>query len=113
MRDPEQAIKLATQAIELQPENGLNYSALGIAQYRAGDWKACIAALEKAPQNPSAGPLATWFFRAMAYWQLDDKERAQKEYDYAVQWMDEHCRRDMSLRLLRAEAADLLGLPGP
>ena len=49
----------------------------------------------------------------MAYWQLGDKERAQKAYDYAVHWMDENCQRDMEFRRIRAEAADLLCLTGP
>ncbi|MBI3461605.1 MAG: protein kinase [Planctomycetes bacterium] len=113
LRDPERAIKLASSAIEIEPQSELHYLTLGIAQYRAGDWKACIAALEKAPEDPPTGSLTTWFFQSMAYWQLGDKERAQKAYDRAVQWMDEHCPRDVVLCRLRAEAADLLGLPGP
>src|SRR5262249_29460419 len=48
LRDPSQAVALARKAIELKPQSPENQNTLGVAQYRAGDWKAAIEALEKA-----------------------------------------------------------------
>src|SRR5262249_37601137 len=46
-RDPRRAISLIQPAIEATPENPSYHQTLGLAQYRAGDWKAAVAALEK------------------------------------------------------------------
>src|SRR5262249_47187761 len=46
-RDPDRAVELAKRAVELAPKAATNWNTLGVAHYRAGDWKAAIAALEK------------------------------------------------------------------
>src|SRR5207302_179269 len=46
-RDPSQAVALAKKAVELAPEHPFYPNTLGVASYRARDWKAAIAALEK------------------------------------------------------------------
>ena len=40
-RDAKQALELAKRAVELAPEDGSHWNTLGVAQYRAGDWKRC------------------------------------------------------------------------
>ena len=61
---------------------------LGMVQYRAGDWRAATASLEKCFELAGDDHEATdcQFFLAMAYWRLGDKERAGKSYDRAVRW---------------------------
>src|SRR5262249_13545544 len=39
LRDPERAVELARKAIQLKPEVGIYRKTLGVAHYRAGDWK--------------------------------------------------------------------------
>jgi serine/threonine protein kinase/Flp pilus assembly protein TadD len=113
-RDPDRAVSLAKEAVELAPKGGDCWRTLGAAQYRAGDWNSAIAALKRATENRSGGDSAEWFFLAMAYWRLGDKQQARAWYDRAVRWMDEHQPRDEKLRRCRAEAAAVLeGADGP
>jgi tetratricopeptide (TPR) repeat protein len=107
-RDPDRAVSLAKEAVELAPKGGDCWRALGAAQYRAGDWNAAIAALKRATEIRSGGDSAEWFFLAMAYWRLGDKQQGRAWYDRAVRWMDEHQPRDEKLRRIRAEAAAVL-----
>src|SRR5207249_4024747 len=68
VRDPKRAVELAKKAVELAPKEGYIRNTLGVAYYRAGEWKAAIVELEKsmelrAPGRPSAGrrrPGAWW-----------------------------------------------------
>jgi superkiller protein 3 len=110
LREPKQAVALAKRAIELKPEEGSYRTTLGVAQYRAGDWKEAIAALEKAMAMRKGGDGNDWFFLAMAHWQLGEKDKAREWYDKAVEWMDKNQPKNGELRRFRAEAAELLGL---
>ena len=111
IRDPGRAVAAARKAVELEPEHGEFWNTLGVASYRAGDWKAAIAALQKAEESAPGRQLA-WnaFFLAMAHWQLGEKEHARKEYEQAVSWMEKNRPRDEELLRFRAEAAELLGV---
>jgi Flp pilus assembly protein TadD len=46
-RDPEQAVKVAKEAVHLAPNSGGCWNTLGVAYYRAGDWKAALTALDR------------------------------------------------------------------
>jgi eukaryotic-like serine/threonine-protein kinase len=109
-RDPVRAGRHAEAAIALEPDNPTYHLVLGIAQYRAGNWKACVAALDEGPQIPSAESLQAWFVRAMAHWQLGDQSRARQTYDYAAQWMQKNKARSVQLDRLQAEAAAVLAV---
>jgi uncharacterized protein HemY len=63
--------------VELTPGDGAYWSTLGVACYRAEDWKATIAALEKSMELSKGGNGFDWFFLAMAHWQLATKMRPQ------------------------------------
>jgi eukaryotic-like serine/threonine-protein kinase len=108
LRDPAQAVALATKAVEQAPQDGAYWNTLGIAQYRAGDWKAAAQALEKATALRSGGNGFDWFFLAMAHWQLGDKEQAHKQYDQTVEWMQTNQPKNEELLRFRGEAAELL-----
>ena len=75
-----------------------------------GDWKATIAAFEKANTFFSGGGSNEWFFLAMARWQLGEKDVARRAYDRAVQWMEKYHPKNRDLGRLRSEAAELLGI---
>ena len=98
IRDPKRAVDLAKKAIELEPKQGMRWNTLGVAHYRASDWKAAIAALEKSMDLRKGGDSFDWFFLAMAHWQLDHKEEARKWYDQAVRWMEKNAPQDEELR---------------
>ena len=81
---------------------------MGLAHYRAGDWKAAIAALEKSMDLRKGGDSIDWFFLAMAHWQLGEKDEARKWYDKAVQWMAVNANDNAELSAVRAEAEELM-----
>ncbi len=61
-------------------------------------------------KDPSA---YAWFFQALSLWQKGDKDEARKWFDKAVAWTKEKEPENKELRQFWAEAAGLLGQPGP
>jgi tetratricopeptide (TPR) repeat protein len=108
-RDPTRAVAEATRAVKLAPNAGTYWNTLGVAHYRAGDWKAAIAALEKSNELFKGNEMNfNAFFLAMAHWQLGKKDEARKSYDRAVQWMEKYQPKNEELVRFRAEAEELL-----
>jgi serine/threonine protein kinase/Flp pilus assembly protein TadD len=111
LRDAGRAVELARRAVELAPTNGLFWSTLGVAHYRAGTWKEAKAALDKAMRLGRPGDGCDWFFLAMASWQLGDKDEAMRCYGEAIAWLKKNRPPDEEYRRLHTEAAGLLGVP--
>lgn len=109
-RNAARAVELAKKAVDKKPKNGGYWNTLGVAHYRAGDWKAGIHALEKSMELRKGGGSEDWFFLAMAHWQLGRKDKARNYYDKAVEWMDKNKPKDEELGRFRAETAGLLGI---
>jgi tetratricopeptide (TPR) repeat protein len=110
LRDPPRAVEAAKKAIALDSKQGRYWNTLGMAHYRAGDWRAAVAALEKSMALSNGGDSFDWFLLAMAHGRLDQKDQARKRYDEAVRWMEKHEPENEKLRRFRSEAAELLGL---
>ncbi len=113
VRDPDAAIRSARKAVELAPRVSLYWNFLGIAQYRAGDCNAAIAALEHAMELDSAADAGRWLFLAMAYWRKDDKSEARKWYDKAVAGMEQNDAASEAPLGLRAGTAATLAIARP
>jgi WD40 repeat protein/tetratricopeptide (TPR) repeat protein len=107
-RDPARAVALARKAVEAAPEKGAYWRTLGIAQYRAGDPKAALAALDRAMSLGGDG--AAEFFRAMAHWQLGERDQARQSYEAGVRLRAEAKSKQEDLKSFRDEAAALLGI---
>jgi len=107
-RDAKRAVELATKAVQQDSNNGVYWAVLGMAQYRAGNCKEAIKAIEKARERNAAKD--SLFFLAMAYWQCADKEQARQRYDEAIRWMQQHAPNDPRLHSFRDEAEKLMGL---
>jgi tetratricopeptide (TPR) repeat protein len=104
-----EAVQLAQKATELDPKSGDAWLVFGIARYRAGQWQAAVADLEKATDLDARDTTTRRLFLAMAHWQLGDKEQARQLYNQAVEWLEKNQPRDPEeLRRFRAEAAALL-----
>jgi hypothetical protein len=88
----------------------LPWQVLGAAQYRAGDMKAAVAALEKSRPFSGGGDGSDFFFLAMACWKQGEKDQARRWFDQAVQWTEKSRPHDPELRRFRAEAAELLNV---
>jgi serine/threonine protein kinase/Tfp pilus assembly protein PilF len=111
-RNPGRAVPLALQAVKLAPKSARCLGTLGVVLCRAGNWQAGRAALDKAQALQPDGDGARLFFLAMACWQTGEGDEAVHWYDAASRWLAEHRPRDQELQRIRAEAGDLLGLPG-
>jgi Flp pilus assembly protein TadD len=111
LRSPARAVELARKAIEGQPSNGMFWNTLGVAQYRAGDWKAAETTLRKSIELRSGGDSFDWFFVGMCLWQQGEKDRARTWYKAARLWTTRKSPTNNELIRFQAEAATLLGLP--
>jgi serine/threonine protein kinase/tetratricopeptide (TPR) repeat protein len=110
VRNPAAAIDPARKAVQLAPEDGNHWAALGMAYYRADQWPDALRALEEAGRRQQPANRIDLLFLAMTHWQMDHKDKARERYGDAVTWMDKHPVRDPQLERFRAEAAQLLGL---
>jgi tetratricopeptide (TPR) repeat protein len=113
LRDAALAIKLAEQAVAQNPTSGAMWNTLGVARYRAGQWASAIADLEKSMNYNEGGTPYDWFFLAMACWKLEAPARAHGWFEKAVARMNQNGSQGEDLLRYRAEAALLLGEPGP
>jgi Flp pilus assembly protein TadD len=112
VRDPKRALELAKKLVQATPKEAGRWNTLGVASYRAGDYKNAIVALEKAEELAPGRCLGhNALVLAMAHWQLGQREQARTWYDRAVGWMEKNPSSDPDLLQLRTEAARLLGLP--
>jgi serine/threonine protein kinase len=111
-RNPARAVALAQRAVNQVPQNGDFLGRLGVAQYRAGQWREAVTSLEKSMALRNGGDSGDWLFLAMASWQLGEKEVARSWYDKAVKELKkfEYPREEEGRWL--AEAAALLKIKG-
>jgi serine/threonine protein kinase len=126
-RHARDAVELARKAVRGVPESDpwtvqgvIEYCpwdcrrTLAVALYRTGDWNGAAEALEKAVTlKQSWGQRRDgfdWLFRGMIHWELGDKDSARGDYDQAVDWMKKNRPNDVELRLIREEAAQLMGI---
>jgi serine/threonine protein kinase/Flp pilus assembly protein TadD len=112
-RDPARGVEVTGQAVKRSPENGARWRTLGVAHYRAGNWKAAVMAMEKAQELGRQDDRITWLFLAMAHWRQGDRDRARKCFDRAES-IKASIAPGTDLPRYRAEAAELLGIkPDP
>ncbi|HKB05422.1 MAG TPA: protein kinase [Gemmataceae bacterium] len=115
-RDPGRAVALAGEAVARNPAAGANWETLGVARYRADDWKGAADALEKWARLQPPGDGAGAFVLAMAYSRLGRIDEARDRLDRAVRWMDQNRPDDSVLLQFRVEALAVLAeraRPGP
>ncbi len=110
VRNTARAVELAQAAVRLAPQVGFCWNTLAVAHYRAGDWKAALAALDKSMALRNGGDSLDWFIAAMAHARLGQKAKARAWYAKAVQWDDQHQSGNDELRRFRAEAAAVLSI---
>ena len=88
VRDPGRAVGLARQAVDRAAGESRYWNTLGVAQYRAGDWPAAAAALDRSIRLAGGGTPWDWFFRAMTAWRLGDRRLAREYAGRATAWVD-------------------------
>ena len=110
--DPDEGLALARKAVALEPNEWSFLNTLGVAAFRAGDWKTAAKVLQQS-MTFTGGGAYDLFFLAMTYWHQGNKKEAREMYDRAVAWTEKNKPNDPELRKFRAEAAALLGQPSP
>ncbi len=110
LRDPKRAVDAGTQSVEHAPQSDIAWQKLGWVQYRAGNWKASIEALEKSSklQDGGMGDYGQWIVMSLAHWKIaNQKDLPEQERDRHIElervWPEQ-------LRRFRAEAEELMGV---
>ena len=80
--------------MSLKPENWMFWNTLGVAAYRAGDWKEAEEALEKSMGLNKGGEAADWFFLAMTRRRQGRPDEARQWFDRAAAWTREKQPRE-------------------
>jgi eukaryotic-like serine/threonine-protein kinase len=126
LRDPKRAVELGKEAVEVAPQSVHAWQYFGWIQYRAGNWKASIDALETSCKLQNPGDCCQWIVMSLAHWKLaNEKDLPEQERDRhkaeARRWYDEAVKQInnwgpggnpivQATRAFRAEAAELLGV---
>jgi len=130
LRDLKLAVKVGNEAVKLAPQSIGAWQYMGWIQYRAGNWKASIEALEKSCklQPGGTGGFDQWIVLALAHARiaaqagLPERERARhaaearRRYDAAVGPIDRRWRvrpaHDVAQAIwdFRMEATKLMGI---
>jgi serine/threonine protein kinase len=110
VHDPARALELAQKVVSLKSENWMYWNSLGVAAYRAGDWKKASEALKKSMSLHQGGDANDWFFLAMARWRQNQPAEARKWLDQALAWTKKNQPRNSELKRFQAEAETLMGL---
>jgi tetratricopeptide (TPR) repeat protein len=106
--DAAEALRNGEKAVSLEPEVGAYWNTLGVANYRAGNWKAAMTALDKSIQLGDEAYAIDRLFLAMANKRLGQHNDAQSWYDQAAKWIDANAPDDKELIRFRREAEELL-----
>ncbi len=126
LRDVKRAVELSKEAVELAPQSAVTWQSLGWVQYRAGNWKASIEALETSCKLQNQGDRGQWIVMSLAHEKLaNEKELTEQErarhktearrwYNQAVKQIDSGVAvgdpLGRAIRAFRTEAAELLGV---
>jgi tetratricopeptide (TPR) repeat protein/serine/threonine protein kinase len=110
LRNAARAIELAEIAVKLDPKKRTYRNTLGVAHYRAGNWKEASVAIEQSMAMAKGGDSFDWFFLAMIHFQLGETDAARDWYSRAVEWMEGARSTNEELQSFQAEAAQLIGI---
>jgi serine/threonine-protein kinase len=128
LRHPKRAIEAVNEAVELAPQSSIAWLYLGWVQYRTGNWKSSIEALEKSCklQKGGTGHAGQWIVLGLAHAKLaaqeslPEKERAhhkaeaRRRYEEADKQIDRWWRArpghdvGQAIWAFRAEARELM-----
>lgn len=113
-KDYPDAVKAYTKAIEAEPKDPKRYMFRGLAASMTGDWKACIADLDKGIELDPKG-LELLATRAFARLQTDEFELAVKDFvrmDEVEKDAGKKARFGLAQRILRRARNNLMSKDG-
>jgi tetratricopeptide (TPR) repeat protein len=106
LRDPQEALDLASQLVEMSPGNHRYLNTLAAAQYGVGDYSLAIETLHRSVEV--GGNAHDFLFLSMANWQLGNIDESRKWYERGTSYQGEMRLYVPELRLLQQGAAELL-----
>ena len=107
-RNAAKAVEWQRRRLNRRHKAGAIWNTLGVAHYRAGDWKAAVSAFDKSMELRKGGDAFDWFFLALAHHKLGHAEEAKKWYDKAVGWLE---KNGSALTRIRQHATESSPLP--
>jgi serine/threonine protein kinase/tetratricopeptide (TPR) repeat protein/WD40 repeat protein len=118
LRDPARAVELAAMAVWTLPAAPRNWTTLGAAHFRTGNWALAREALTRSTELGRGGEAVDWLFLGMVHQRLGRHDEARTWFNRAVTWLEKHqpqldSARARELQRFRAEAATVLGLAKP
>jgi tetratricopeptide (TPR) repeat protein len=102
LRNPDEAVALAQQAVAHRPMEAGFWTTLGLSRYRAGDDEGAIKALTEAIRLGHGGTPRDWLYLALTHHRLRHTQEARTWYERAV--TETRAPSDKELTQLRAEA---------
>jgi tetratricopeptide (TPR) repeat protein len=109
--DPTSAIALARHVVELDPDRAAYWNTLGVAYFRAGEFRSAIEALERSTALGGGGTAFDEVFLAMAHAHLGDPERARQRLAHALSLRDRDHPGHPELTRFCDEALAILAAP--
>jgi tetratricopeptide (TPR) repeat protein len=118
VRNPKSALPFAQKAVQLAPNNSTYLNTLGVVYYRLGQNARAVETLRKAvAADPTGGTAFDFFFLAMSYHQLGERDKAEDYYAKALRWWEGQTglpsEQVEELKAFRAEAEAALGKRKP
>jgi eukaryotic-like serine/threonine-protein kinase len=115
-RDPDRALHPFRRAVELNKHKSFYLNALGVVEYRAGQYAQAIATMGRSLAAGHGRDDGTdLFLMAMAHHKLGHRETARDCYDRAVRWLAGQkslsAEEAMDVATLRAETEAVLAVP--
>jgi tetratricopeptide (TPR) repeat protein len=101
------ALDSARKAVELRPDEWMYWNTLGVAAFRAQDWKLAAEALEKSIELHKPGGAIDFYFLAMTRKHQGKQDEAEKLFKKGETYL-EHNPGDHELAAFRHEANDVL-----
>ena len=122
--EPANMVELARRAVVAMP-NAWHRHALGMAHYRAGQYREAAHWFRESSKHSSWAPVVNWLGLSLAAKQLGNEKEARQWLDRATDWIDQtiretprdvaspggiHLNEWLEALVLRREAAALLGV---
>jgi tetratricopeptide (TPR) repeat protein len=111
-RNPGAALALCGQAVQRCPGSAVYWNTLGVAHFRAGDFKSAVIALERAMDLTGEGTPFDHVFLAMVHARLGHTEEAQQWLDHALFRLQDDYRDHPELGRFCEEARSMIAM-GP
>jgi tetratricopeptide (TPR) repeat protein len=112
-RSPLEALELSRRAVKVGPDVATYFNTLGLAEYRNGLWSEAIAMVKKSIEMTKGTDPTDFFIMAMAHHALGDQTEAEQSYRRGAEGVVNAPASEWECGMIWAEAAHLLGKPGP